>query len=83
MWLRHHPVLALCNTAGNRIFQIILGILFTSTAIYLFYLASRGKGIPFAAALPKERPLWTRITAVFFLVIGSILLWSVILQLDC
>jgi len=51
--------------------------------IYLFWGASRGKVIRFAAAIGRERITWTRIVATFLLVIGVMIFVSAIFKLDC
>ena len=73
----------ICNPPGVRLGEVIFSVCVIAAAFYFFYGASRGKVIQFAAAIGRERLVWTRIVAVVLFVIGAIIFVSAIFRLDC
>ena len=53
------------------------------TSIYLFYGASRGRVLPFADAIGRDRITWTRIVATVLLLAGVITFVSAVFFFDC
>lgn len=70
------------NTQRFRAFEVVLSVWMIGTGIYLFYGASRGRVIPFAAAIGRERITWTRIVATVLLVAGVITFVSAVFMFD-
>jgi hypothetical protein len=73
----------ICHSLTERVAMSIVSVAMIATGIILFYRASKGKVIGFAAAIGHERVIWTRIVAAVLCVIGAMLLISVVLRLDC
>ena len=72
-----------CNPPAVRAFQFISSVAMIAAGVYLVYRASRGRVIPFAAVIGKERILWTKIVATVLVVIGALLFLAALIRLDC